>query len=990
MNKAWYPTKKGISMSVQQFLQDILAPLETGPFGSTAQCYYGCNLKGKVLKQTAFFDSLSLEQQCLEASAEGCDTYMALGSFNIISGQDGRRTKSNAYQVKSLWADLDIAKAGCDYQNQTEALQALVNFAKQTSYVPSYIVSSGKGLHIYWAFDHAITARKWVSIAKQFYKLCIDNGLQVDKSRAYDVTSILRMPGTTHQKSGNTVTILKATGKLYDPETMFPDAPEEPEQTAVSPASSPSVAEQCFGFTPAPPSYDGTIIAGACEQVLTMGHQERPNWFNALTVLRRCKNGLDLAKQLSAHCPERFVSYDDVEKTFNSANPDSPARCQTFHDNNPEVCERCKHWQKINSPASLYKLLTSTQAQLAKPVTVDEQAHLTIPNWDAALGRVALDDEHDNSGFTVDDKGITWQSYDPKEDVVTPVLIFRTKLYYLRGEVYIDDAQRPHRLHLFEVERPTGQCDRVAFDCDRDCGAQNVVKWFMNAGLIPATPRCDGKLMNMLINAYLAKVEKDPRERTSYDKLGWQEITDPMTREKHKGFVTGSGAVTGSGLQAVAFGGLAKATVPTMCGHKGTVENWLHIPRMYKTLDQKAGQLAMCFSFAAPLMELGGGDAGNCMLSIWSDKTGCGKSQLLKSCASVWGKPNDMFFSKDESIVARCRRLALLNNLPACMDEVTDLPDEDLSNLAFVVASGKEKNKLRSSGAEFIKTGRWSTCTYFTANKSIKECLARYHADTSATLQRVMEYKCDFKQYDDPQVRTYIQTCAKLYNENYGVAGVEFLMKLMKHPERLISLRESVTTWAIQNGFAQEERFMSNPLALALKAGRWAVEFGLLDYDMDALEKWVMDVFVPHNRTATNSSEADWVSTFGDALQDFGLNTLVVRGAQRKKEEPDPLTEAIPDKYILVRPRREVKARYEKDDQVLYVSKKAFNSWCVENKSSPSTVLEALRSEGIYISTTKLNLGKNVSTLPSARITVLRLDADVLRAIGYIAPESRG
>ena len=110
--------------------------------------------------------------------------------------------------------------------------------------------------------------------------------------------------------------------------------------------------------------------------------------------------------------------------------------------------------------------------------------------------------------------------------------IFQSRLYYIRSEVYIDDAERPHRMHVFRVERPSGWCETVHFDCDKDSG-QNVNKWFLNAGIAPLTPRCDTRVMNMLINAYLSKVETDPKERISYGRVGGQGFAGAGSVEEH-------------------------------------------------------------------------------------------------------------------------------------------------------------------------------------------------------------------------------------------------------------------------------------------------------------------------------------------------------------------------------------------------------------------------------------------------------------------------
>lgn len=969
-------------MNGTEFLSAILPPLKQGLFGPE-QTYYIFALKGELRCSERAESIDAIVTKCAEYSVKGFDTYMAPGAYNIYV--PGRKAK-NVQGVRCLWADLDIAKAGCRYQTQEEALRTLVDFGNRTGLKPSIIVSSGKGLHVYWLLTRVVSPAEWEQMAYSFLNLCTECSLDVDRARAHDLASVLRLPGTTHQSTGKTVTVLLATDRKYDPEKF--GSVSAPVQTP-APVPSPAPQRDFFGMGPQEPVYDGVVIARNCNQIMTMGKQSYPNWFAAMSVLRRCKNGLEVAKVLSSACPEKYDEAD-TEKRFYEAYPDRPARCDVFRTNNPDGCKGCKFASALNSPASLSRVLCSRQAEISKPVSVpDSGDHIIIPDWDKECGFTVLFDPDDHSHFSVLDDGIHWYPFDPKEKTVEDVRVFQSRLYYIRSEVYIDEAERPHRMHVFRVEKPSGWCETINFDCDKDSG-QNVTKWFLNAGIIPLTPRCDARVMNMLINAYLAKVETDPKERISYDHLGWQDITDPVSKEKHKGFVTGAGAVMSTGLHPVAFGGIARSSIPQMCGHAGTVEKWAFVPKMYRALDQKLGQLAMCFSFAAPLMEIGGGDANNCMLSIWSSETGCGKSQLLKSCASVWGNPKEMFFSKDESITARCRRMAILNNLPACMDEVTDLTDEDLSNLAFVISSGKEKNKLRASGAEFIRTGRWATCTFLTANKSVKECLARYHTDTSATLQRIMEYRCDFARYNDPKIREFIQTCAKLYDENYGIAGPEFLVRLFQYPERLVSLRNYVEDWGRRHGFYQEERFMANALAIAIKAGRWAVEFGLLDYDMDALEKWVLQTFVPYNRKATGKAETKWAVAFGDVIQDMSRNTLVVNGASRLPTEPDPGNVVMPDKYVKYRPNNGlVLVRYEVRNRTLYISSKAVKEWCQKNNASPGTVLEALRVDGFHIKEERINLGKGVSTIPSARIRVWRLDKDDLDRLEYITPSEQ-
>src|SRR5699024_10767618 len=103
---------------------------------------------------------------------------------------------------------------------------------------------------------------------------------------------------------------------------------------------------------------------------------------------------------------------------------------------------------------------------------------------------------------------------------------------------------------------------------------------------------------------------------------------------------------------------------------KGNLENWKRVPQMYRILRQPAGQLAMCFSLAAPFMKYGSGEARSAIYSLWSSEPGLGKSQVLRAAASVWGDPMEQFVARDTSTVARTRRMTILNNLPVFFDEL--------------------------------------------------------------------------------------------------------------------------------------------------------------------------------------------------------------------------------------------------------------------------------------------------------------------------------
>jgi hypothetical protein len=567
-------------------------------------------------------------------------------------------------------------------------------------------------------------------------------------------------------------------------------------------------------------------------------------------------------------------------------------------------------------------------------------------------------------------------------------LLCHARVRYVRGETFYDETLRPLRAHVFDVEQQSGARQQSTFVVSTDTGQGATMTWCLNSKIIPLSPAYTGSTFMGMINAYLAKVAARPgMEREAYQKLGWQEVTVRATGERATGFVLPCATFTADGMQPSALMGAASGETAKAYSSRGDLEKWKFLPKMYRALGQNAGMLCMCLSFAAPLMKWGGADAANGIFSLFSRESGLGKSWCLKSAASVWGDPSRALISQSASAVARCRKMAAAPHLPAMHDELTEMPPEDLANLVYVLAAGQEKQKLKASGDGFIRTGEWQTVSFVTTNKSLKDKLAAWHVDTEATVQRVLEWQCDFRRCDpgSPEGRL-VAACQQVAAENYGLAGPEFVFRLMERPERLHTLQQAVAEWYASKSFLQQERFTGRMLGVAMIAGRWACEWGLLDYDMDALEKWVLEVLVPYNREMNRSFRIDDAGAFGDFLDTLVRSTIVVRHERRPSDMPDPKSEIMPDKYVLVRPRNELLAWYCPESGRLRVSATAYTAWCRAKNVSPKSMLAALRGMGVAVRETKACLGAHVSIYPSARVRVYELGRAALDMLGYDAP----
>jgi hypothetical protein len=80
--------------------------------------------------------------------------------------------------------------------------------------LPSAIIFSGNGLHVYWLFDAPVTAQTHQPLVDKWQQLIKDNlideatGKKFDLDTTQDVARVLRIPGTTNSKGGKDVKII--------------------------------------------------------------------------------------------------------------------------------------------------------------------------------------------------------------------------------------------------------------------------------------------------------------------------------------------------------------------------------------------------------------------------------------------------------------------------------------------------------------------------------------------------------------------------------------------------------------------------------------------------------------------------------------------------------------------------------------------------------------------------------------------------------------
>jgi hypothetical protein len=111
------------------------------------------------------------------------------------------RLAKNATWLKSIWIDCDIKAGPEHYGTEAEALGALDDFFAKTGLpMPSAIVGSGGGLHVYWISETPMSPNEWADYAEGLKTLLVREGLKCDTGLTTDAARLLRVPGTLNHK----------------------------------------------------------------------------------------------------------------------------------------------------------------------------------------------------------------------------------------------------------------------------------------------------------------------------------------------------------------------------------------------------------------------------------------------------------------------------------------------------------------------------------------------------------------------------------------------------------------------------------------------------------------------------------------------------------------------------------------------------------------------------------------------------------------------
>lgn len=931
-------------MDTKAFLETVL-----GDAGS--YCIWA-NRISDGRKVQKFYDTIEAAIHAAQSLDEdGYDAYFALGTFETA----GSRKADNVQQMRSFFLDLDCGQAkfesGEGYLTQSDALADLRRFCKDHNLPRPTLVNSGRGIHVYWPLTEPVSRETWQPVAEQFKALCQREDLIIDAAVPADAARILRVPGTHNYKDNppKEVSMVGAPGAAVEFD-VFKDligvtdgvltAPKKyvpREQDAVMQALSGSYTSRFR--TIMMKTVEGKGCAQLQEVVTNQAGVSEPLWRAGLSIARFCVDGDRAIHKISDKHPE--YSSDATEQKASLIK--GPYLCERFDEYRPGVCPNCMHWGKIKSPISLGREILEAEESdnivVQKPVDIPNAPAMefVIPKYPHPYFRGKTGGIFTRGRQSEDDE-------EPKDK-----LVYHNDLYVVKrlkdpdmGEAVV------MRLHLPRdgVREFTLPLTAVGSKEDfRKHLAMQGVTVINVAELMDYTMRW--------VNELQFKTEAAEARR----QFGWSD-------DKGTSFLVGNMEIFKDRIE-INSPSTATAQYFPYFTSRGSLEEWKQTMEFFNRPGLELHQFMFGMSFGAPLMHFQSINAA--AFHIYSKHSGLGKTTSMLAGASVWGDPELLMLQENDTHYSRMNRAEVYRNLPVYMDEMTNTKAQDLSDWAYQLSSGMQRNRMSGkANVERVRGKPWKTLFGSTGNASLIERISTYKRMPEAEAQRVLEYKVSRVYFNGKEETDNFSNAIKNHYGHAGRVYIQYLLNNLEAAKELANVNQKKIDAAAE--LTAENRFWSALVSRTLTGLMIAKRAGLINWEIAPVAQWIIKV-LKDAKDASKEMASETNSLLTDYLAENYNNILRIKSTDDARKNNTGLEHLIHPEAV---PRANFVARYEYDVKKLYLLPRPLKDWCVKHQVNYSGLVETLKAEPTNLKKEKMRLSRGTHmNLPPADVLTI-------------------
>ena len=938
-------------MKTIEFLRSVLG-------GSGYYCVFAANAAtGKRVQK--FYDSLEAVAKAADHfDADGFDVYFGLGTLR----EAGSRKKENVASLKSLFLDLDCGPSK-EYPDQQQAVQALRKFIGELNLPKPMLINSGRGVHVYWPLTKPAPLAEWLTVAERLKKVCAERGLMADSVVTANSAQILRPPNTHNYKPvkfgdpplpveriGVTEPVpvelsafMQSLGAELKPVNTQIDLGPDALQEALA-ANKESVFKSIVAKT---------LNGRGCAQLKNVWENQNtisePLWRAGLSIAKFCKDAAVAAVKIS----EQHQGYDHDEMQRKLSEIKGPYTCQKFDELNPNVCGECPFKGKIKSPITLGQKIKEASG----PVEVKAKSMLGGP-----VEKTFSIPVFPRPYFRGETGGVYLRTVN-KEGDPEEIVVYQNDLYVTRrlrdaelGEVIAFCLHLP-RDGVREFTVPlTSVTSRDEF---RKNMSMHGVAVF---GVKPL------EALMAYTQKWIEELQATNTADEAHQQFGW--VDDDIMEE----FVLGDKLITGNDIRynppSAKTGGMLEAFIER--GEKDAIVSNLEF---YNRPDWEMHQFIIGMSYGTVLMPFTGiNSLGVHLVS----QTGFGKTTTSKAALSIWGDPELLILQKNDTQNSRMNRGELYHNLLLVSDEMTNLNTLQMSEYAYALSGGRQKNRLAQSGNTERARGKpWRLLALSSANTSAWDILSREKAEPKAEMQRLLELKVPQKLVD-PKLKRHADELLKAIERNYGWLAVEYVQWVINNRDNAEALvLDAQRRIDAAAGLASENRFWSAGCATVIAGLIIAKQLGHINYDVKAVFDWLV-AELRERKAFVDDVGSSVQETLSNYIAEHYNNVLMIdsnedlRGAGENDNGLDDLVrpEAVP--------RGQLVARYEPDTNKLFLLPKPLKEWSADHQLNYTSLTNELRDK-LGAKRTKMRITKGTKlNMPAVWVLELTFKMDIV------------
>ena len=933
-------------MDTRSFLEAVLG--DEGPY-----CIFASRASDGRKVQKFYSSINSVLEAAKNLDQEGFDAYYAMGTFH----EAGSRRADNVKQLKSFFLDLDCGE-GKPFPDQTTALSALRSFCSKSGLPRPTVVTSGRGLHVYWPLAAPTDRPEWHSTAIRLSSLCKKLHFDADPAVTADAARVLRIPGTHNFKDDPAPGVF-VVGAMSEPVTLaaFSACLGAPEGDMFGALKAPGMVAPSDFMSVLTGSFVSrfktimvkTIAGKGCAQlkdiVTDQAEVSEPLWRAGLSIAKFCTDGDKAIHNISKNHP----GYNYVDTEEKAALIRGPYLCTRFDEFRSGICTGCQHWGKIKSPITLGREVEEAEESdnivLHKAPAEDTVRQYVIPKYPAPFFRGK------SGGVFKRGKTVVNEDGEVDEEASKDKMVYFNDLYVIRrlrdpelGEIIV------MRLHLpkdgvreFSVPlAAVGSKDEY-----RKYLAVQGVAVLNVADLMEYTMRWVNELQ------VTSEAEEANRQ------FGWLDDTG-------QAFALGDKIIYKDRVEINPPSGATVGLFPYF-QPKGTLEGWKETMKFYNQPGMEPHQFMVGLSLGAVLMEFQPVNAA--AFHMYSKESGLGKTTGMLAGASIWGDPDLLLMQERDTFNSKMNRAEVYKNLPCYMDELTNTKPQDLSDWAYQLPSGMQRNRMGpKANVERVRGKPWKTLFGTTGNTDIIERISLYKALPKAEAQRILSHRVDRLDF---ATKSETDKFAADIKANFGHAAIPYIQYVMANLPAVLELADTTQKRIdTASGMTAENRFWSAMVSRIITGLIAAKKIGLIDWQIAPIVQWAINT-ISSARSVVREMNTDVESILTDYLAEHYNSMLRIKSTDDARRSASGLDHLIlPDAV----PRgQSFVARYEYDIKRLYLLPKPLKDWCGKQQINYGGFVEGLKGGRTKAMLTKMRLSKGTHmNLPP--VSVISID----------------